>query len=187
MIQERIKHSIHNEYQEHIEKLKSNLKLRSDFESGILSTHVKVYWELNDHVTSITHNTLQLLARCTTVMEQEKINGNSDKEILDSINEFLSKESTPILKTSMLLKKYYVLLPVEVIYSLKEFETIIWTILKEEKDFRKSSEIIEAHENLLLQIRSENSKLLSGEVNLSDILKLIPETGYPLASSKHNL
>lgn len=177
LIQERIKQSIHNEYQEHIEKFKSSLKLRSDFESGILSTHVKVYWELGDHITSITHKTLQLLSRCGTVMEQEKINGKSDQEIINSLNEFFSKESIPIIENSMLLKRYYVLLPVEVIYSLKEFETIIWNILKEH-NFRKSSEIIEAHDKLLLQIRSENSKLLSDEVKLSDIFKLIPENGF---------
>lgn len=177
LIQERIKQSIHNEYQENIEKLRSTLKSKSDYESGILTTHIKVYWELGDHISTITHKTLQLLSRCTTVMEQEKINGKSDQEIIASLNEFFGTESIPIIETSMLLKRYYVLLPINVIHFLKEFETIIWNVLKEH-NFKKSISIIEAHDNLLIQIRSENAKLLSGEIKLSDLLNLSPENGF---------
>ncbi len=176
-IQERIKQAIHNEYQENMEKLKSDLKIKSDYESEILNTHIHVYWKLGKQITTITHNLLQLLSRCATVMHEGQVKGKTEKEILNSINMFFSKESLPIIESSMLLKKYYILLPVCVIENLQEFEAVVWRILKEH-DFGISSLLIEAQENLLKSIREVNAKLLSGEVMLSSILADIPIDGF---------
>lgn len=177
IITERIKQSINHEYQVSIEKIKKDLNIRSNYEGDILYTQINVYLELAGQVAELTHNSLQLIYQLKTVMDEGEKKGKTEQEILTDINILYEKKSPDILEQSMLLKKYYVLLPISVIDGLLNLQDVIWDLIKDQ-NFHISPSLINAEEKLLKTIREINSKLLSGEEELSTLLSEAPKNGF---------
>ncbi|MCK5116458.1 MAG: hypothetical protein KAR44_07635 [Candidatus Aegiribacteria sp.] len=184
IVQERIKQSIENEYKVNLEHIKANLKVRSDYEAGILSSHIEKYWDLGEIINTITHQSLQLLSWAISTYQMELRSGKTVEESNKTVSISLNQKAMPIIETAMNLKKYYVFLPSEVIEKLKHFESIVWSILKE-GNFEEPKELLISSDDLLCSIRLTTAQLISNEIELSDVLRNLPEGGFMPDYIKH--
>jgi len=101
----------------------------------------------------------------------------AESDVLKVQMENYKSMSIDILRTTMGLNKYCLIIPVSLIDALKSYEESVREIFKQQK-FDRYNELIEKSEKIFECIREITTKLIRREIKISDSIGGIPNGGY---------
>jgi hypothetical protein len=101
----------------------------------------------------------------------------AESDVLKVQMENYKSMSIDILRTTMGLNKYCLIIPVSLIDALKSYEESVREMFKQQK-FDRYNELIEKSEKIFECIREITTKLIRREIKISDSIGGIPNGGY---------
>jgi hypothetical protein len=135
----------------------------SELTSGLFAD-AKAVWGA---VVETRVQTEQLLAHLDYVMKQNRESEQGD--LFAQLNEFYEPESRQILTAVGQLGRYYVSLPSPAVDALREYEEIVFSILKL-KQFDRASELVRVSEQVFWELRVPVANVVRRRRKVADIL-----------------